>query len=389
MGTKKDLCFDEREKEMMQKRDIKVSVILPALNVADYIDRCIQSILKQTLQDIEIIAVDAGSDDGTLEILKKYEKIDQRLSVIHSNRKSYGYQVNLGIRNSSGKYIGIVETDDYIEAGMYEELYKIANANDLDFIKGNFYRFLVNDYGIEDYYPSSVFKDETKGTYGKVLYSEAEYLLHNTNTYIWSGIYKRSFLTSNSILLNETEGASYQDNSFWFITTALAEKTLFCNKYFYNLRRDNLNSSVFNKKKVFCIFDEYDYAYRFLTNNKKLFDRLIGSFWEAAFNNYLFSFYRISDEYKKVFLQRFSEVFNRAEERHEINWELFSENQIRILKKIMENPSSFLLDTKLREKDKNHLSIFDRFRFCYEDNGLMHTLLLIPEKLISYIKKEK
>ena len=100
----------------------KVSVILPSLNAADSIEKCLQSILNQTLKEIEILCVDAGSTDGTCELLEKYAEADPRIRIVHSEQKSYGYQVNLGIELSQGKYIGIVESDDYIEKDMYEIL---------------------------------------------------------------------------------------------------------------------------------------------------------------------------------------------------------------------------------------------------------------------------
>lgn len=96
----------------------KISVILPSLNVESYIKQCINSVINQTLDDIEIICVDAGSTDGTLEILGDYVNKDSRVKLIHSNKKSYGYQMNLGIKEANGEYIAIVETDDFIKNTM-------------------------------------------------------------------------------------------------------------------------------------------------------------------------------------------------------------------------------------------------------------------------------
>ena len=81
----------------------KVSIIMPSLNVGSYIRECIESVLAQTLSDIEVLCVDAGSTDGTLEILEKYAKKDSRVRVIHSDRKSYGYQMNLGIQEANSE----------------------------------------------------------------------------------------------------------------------------------------------------------------------------------------------------------------------------------------------------------------------------------------------
>ena len=128
----------------------KLSILLPSLNVAAYIRECIESVLKQTLTDIEILCIDAGSTDGTCEIIQEYAAKDNRIRVIPSDKKSYGYQINLGINMARGEYLGIVETDDSIEPDMYEVLYKAAVENDLDYAKAGFYT-LVTPYEGERY----------------------------------------------------------------------------------------------------------------------------------------------------------------------------------------------------------------------------------------------
>ncbi|MCR2065245.1 glycosyltransferase family 2 protein, partial [Campylobacter helveticus] len=92
---------------------VKVSVIIPSLNSINYYDECIKSVINQSLKEIEIICVDANSTDGTLELIKKYQAQDERIKLIISDKKSYGYQMNLGIAAASGEYVGIVESDDY------------------------------------------------------------------------------------------------------------------------------------------------------------------------------------------------------------------------------------------------------------------------------------
>ena len=99
---------------------------MPSLNVVQYIDECIQSVINQTLKEIEIICVDAGSTDGTYEKLLKYAELDSRIRIIVSDVKSYGKQINTGIQQAKGKYIGIVETDDFIDSNMYEQLYELS-----------------------------------------------------------------------------------------------------------------------------------------------------------------------------------------------------------------------------------------------------------------------
>ena len=108
----------------MKSNKPKVSVIMPSFNVEPYIKQCIESVINQSLKEIEIICVDGGSTDGTIEILEEYSYIDSRIKLIRTDVGSYGYQMNLGINIANGEYIGIVETDDYIDEDMFESLYE-------------------------------------------------------------------------------------------------------------------------------------------------------------------------------------------------------------------------------------------------------------------------
>ena len=124
---------------MMNGKQPKISILIPSLNVEKYVTQCIDSIINQTLSDIEIICIDAGSTDGTLDILTEYEKKDSRVKLVKSSKKSYGYQMNLGLTLATGEYVGIVETDDYVSENMYECLYCLTENGTIDVVKGTFF----------------------------------------------------------------------------------------------------------------------------------------------------------------------------------------------------------------------------------------------------------
>ena len=121
---------------------VKISIIMPSKNVAGYIEECLHSVQKQTLEDLEILCVDAFSSDGTRDILKQHAKEDRRIRIIDDVVGSTGYAFNAGLKAASGKYIGIVETDDYVEPTMFEVLYSIAEEYDLDYVKADFNAFM-------------------------------------------------------------------------------------------------------------------------------------------------------------------------------------------------------------------------------------------------------
>ena len=118
---------------------------MPSLNVRNYIEESVKSAMNQTLHEIEIICIDAGSNDGTWEILSQLAETDERIVLCHSDVKSYGHQVNMGIDMAKGEYIAILETDDYVEPEMYEKLYITAVTKDCEYVKGDCFAYWTQD----------------------------------------------------------------------------------------------------------------------------------------------------------------------------------------------------------------------------------------------------
>lgn len=219
----------------------KITVILPSLNVAAYIRECLESVMGQTMTDLEILCIDAGSTDGTCEIIREYADRDSRIRLIKSDKKSYGYQINLGIRLARGEYLGIVETDDCISADMYELLYRAAVENDLDYAKAGFYT-LVTPYAGERYLLECPMGDTEQ-------IISAQYFMEKAlspDIYIWNGIYKVSFLRDFGIRLNESAGAAFQDCGFRYLTDMNLRRGMFLDKLCYRYRRDNVGASTYN-----------------------------------------------------------------------------------------------------------------------------------------------
>ena len=107
----------------------KVSILMPACNVEKFLKECMDSVVNQTLKDIEIICIDDGSRDSTGNILDEYAQKDNRIKVIHKANSGYGHSMNVGLQNATGEYIGIIETDDFADLNMFDELYKAAKEN--------------------------------------------------------------------------------------------------------------------------------------------------------------------------------------------------------------------------------------------------------------------
>lgn len=278
----------------------KVSVIMPSLNVVKYIAKCMDSVINQTLREIEIIFVDAGSTDGTLEILQSYMDKDCRIRLIRSDRKSYGYQINLGLSAARGEYVGIVETDDWIEEDAYETLYRCADRFKPDYVRGIAKCF--KEAG------KDLFYGWTFNMFPKNFYKENDGIIHINpqkqydillkDIFLWNGIYNRIFL--QGIKLNETAGAAYQDVGFLSQMYYRATKAVYIDKVVYHYRKDNEDCSSYSKNAFRYLTEEYRFVYGHITpddniwrlwNDARYFHQIYsrfklmaetGTYWETA-----------------------------------------------------------------------------------------------------------
>ena len=131
---------------MKQLAKPRVSVIVPVYNTEKYLKRCLDSILNQTLSDIEIIIVDDGSKEACALLCDQFAKLDSRIKVVHKQNAGLGFARNTGLSEANGEYVGFVDSDDYIEPTMYETLYATAKNNGADmavsgisFVGGNMF----------------------------------------------------------------------------------------------------------------------------------------------------------------------------------------------------------------------------------------------------------
>lgn len=223
--------------------NVKVSVILPSLNVAGYIEECLDSVVQQSLQELEIICVDAGSTDGTREILDRYSQKDSRIIILHSDQKSYGQQVNMGLDYAAGEYVAILETDDWIEPDMYQCLYENGAVEGLDYVASDFdllYRLQNGrDYRIRQ----RLFHGERQSWYGRILDSDQIATLRSSDYVLWKGIYSREFLNSHHIRLHLSLGAAFQDMGFLQQVKTYARQAKYLDKSFYRYRQDREEAS--------------------------------------------------------------------------------------------------------------------------------------------------
>ncbi|ECC1310455.1 glycosyltransferase family 2 protein [Campylobacter coli] len=363
----------------------KISIVVPSLNSIEYIHECIDSILKQTLKDIEIICVDAGSNDGTFEVLREYEKVDSRLKVIISDKKSYGYQINLGIKEAKGEYLGIVESDDCIKENMYENLYSIAKEKKCDIVKGDMLNFWDKEERIYEYR----LLNWTETLYNKILnFSIDKRILTESNIMNPSGIHKLDFIKKYNILCNETPGSAFQDTGFWFQLQVLASSIFLVKEAYYYYRQDNVNSSCNSRAKVYCICDEYDYIREFALKNN--INEALPIISYLRYGGYNWNLSRLGEEYKQEFIQKISKDFREIQNNGEFDSSLFHATQLEILNTIINNPDEYYYNITNKplgavNKIKDQLSY--KIGFCIVKNKNILDFIVLPIKLLSVLTK--
>lgn len=318
-----------------------VSVIVPTYNVQDYLDECLQSLVKQTLKDIEIVCVNDGSTDESLAILEKYQALDPRIRIVDQPNGGYGKAMNAGIDAAQGDYIGIVEPDDFVLLDMYEELYAKAIEHDLDMVKADFYRFTRNENG--DMHLAYNHLDDKHADYGQVFdpSQDPRRLLYIMNT--WSGIYKRSFLNDHGIRHNESPGASFQDNGLYFQSFVYAKRAMIIDKPFYMNRRDNPNSSVKDPTKAYCMNDEYAFIRDIIIKDPDAWGRFKGMLTYMKYHSYFTVLNRVTDEIAPDYIRHVSKEFNEAEQLGELDPAPFWDDEWARIRNVMDDPEGFIV----------------------------------------------
>ena len=369
----------------------KVSVVIPVCNVETYLRECLDSALAQTLRDIEIICVDDGSTDSSPAILDEYAAKDSRVKVIHKPNGGYGHTMNVGMDAATGEYFAILESDDIIKPNMYEVLYGLAKANDVDVIKSDHEVFVGDENDRIFTYMSLT---EKQHYYYRVLHPAKNPDIFNARMQTWSGLYKLSFLRQNGIRHNETPGASYQDNGFWFQTFAWANRVYFVDRAFYMLRRDNPNSSVKNRGKVFCIFDEYAFVEKRLREDKLREAAFISIFHKKKCDNCRYHYTRIADEFKMDFLRRMSDEFKTARAAGELDKSLFYGHGYEDLCMIMDEPelfnARFGINDWVSETPEQALAIMENKLKCAQQelHDIQHSLSFRIGRVITFVPRK-
>lgn len=238
----------------------KVSVIVPVYNVEKYLEKCLKSVVNQTLEDIEIILVNDGSTDGSMKIVNKYvKKYPKKIKLLEQENQGVSDARNNGVKLATSKYIMFVDNDDFINKDMVEKMYNKISAEQADIvICGN---NVVDEKGnlVDKTYP---WKYQNSKFNEQFVFS---------NMCVWNKIYTKDLIIKNNLKFRSR--VWYEDLDYSFKAVAVAKKVCFLEENLYNylLRNTSImhNNNIKKNSDLFLTFDEIiDY-----TKKKKIFEK--------------------------------------------------------------------------------------------------------------------
>lgn len=290
---------------------IKVSIIVPVYNVEKFLRECLDSIASQTLKEFEVICINDGSTDNSLEILNEYATKDKRFIVLSQENQGQGVARNKGVELARGEYIQFIDPDDWIELNMLETLYNFAKEHHSQIVKFNYTDY--NDYSGK--YKQQDFIKQIQEEYNYDLNETPYYTwrilkkdcLTGLDLHVWAHFYKTEFIKSNKIRFAPSKHG--EDHLFVDGAIVLANKIDYLNKYLY-FYRIRSGSAVRIKTDInFCVFDNIRLLKEFIIENN-LFNELEDEWINYAKKVVSWHYSQVPDEsikrYENMCLQYFS-----------------------------------------------------------------------------------
>lgn len=287
--------------------DIKISIIIPVYNVEKYLRECLDSVVNQTLQEIEIICVNDGSPDNSLAILKEYASKDDRVIVISKENGGYASAINTGLDAAKGEFVQIVESDDYCALNMCEEMYNKIKDSDADFITADFCTIKPSFCGnkLKHFrYFSKEINCYTLNQYPEVA---------SKPSYPWKSLYRLSFINENSIRMFQDGIGAYEDLPWNASVLSFAKKILYIPKAYYRYRLFAEGSSTSCGKRSMINYIKRRAQIKDIYIKNNVFTNTLKEYyWAGALNGCLFFLKKIGVDYKEEFYNEMKTFLKEA-----------------------------------------------------------------------------
>ncbi len=287
---------------------VKISVVIPVFNVEEFLEECLDSITNQSLKDIEIICVNDGSTDNSLDILNKYAEKDDRFIIVSQENKGHAAATNKGMKLTTGKYLYLMDSDDFLELSALEKTFNYAEEKNADVV---LFQSRYYDNAKKEFFKSEMYTMDSVAEFigdSVVNYTDLGDLIFKIPVTPWSKLYKNSFI--KDINAKFPEGLIFDDNIFFWDVLFNAERIVFLKEYFFTRRwYDNsstrlgdyryldsikISNMIIEQFKKYGVFDEF---------KEILYNRKIHITHER--------FLRIKKEFKQSYFEKLHEDFEK------------------------------------------------------------------------------
>ena len=305
-----------------------ISIIIPVYKVEKYLEKCIESVLKQTYTNLQVILVDDGSPDNCGKICDEYAKKDSRIEVIHKVNGGLSDARNVGIAKAKGKYIGFVDSDDYIKEDMYEILINLIKEYDADVSICNLYDVIEGKEYIRN-------KENGIKEYNRIDILKEVLLDKNIQSYAWNKLYKKE-------LFNEIKypiGKKYEDIGTTFYIFEKCNKVVVTSEpeYYYLKRADSLvnnvtESTVLDYTEI--IIQRYLYTQKNIEELRKYNNYYLAKTLITAHND-IELLGSISEKMQEKYKELYNLAFDILKNNKKDIDELFNDEQKKVIKELI------------------------------------------------------
>lgn len=291
---------------MAKKKSPKISIITPVYNADLYLEECLNSLVNQTLEDIEIICVNDNSKDKSLKILQNFAKKDKRIKIINFD-ETFGQSRarNVALESVSGEYIGFVDADDFVDLDMFEKMYKKSQNADMVMCQAKVFDDKVKTYKDDAYFALECFDD--KFAEKPFTHEDTVDFITEINVSVWNKIYRTKFLKKLGVKFQE--GFIYEDLPYFYEVYTQAKKVVLLKEFLYSYRINNQNSTMTRTDKN--VKDRVDMAsltYDIL-KKQKYFEKIKSTLLNTIIHDLFYRCLIINSRYQKEYFFRMQKFF--------------------------------------------------------------------------------
>lgn len=291
---------------MAKKKSPKISIITPVYNADLYLEECLNSLVNQTLEDIEIICVNDNSKDKSLKILQNFAKKDKRIKIINFDETSGQSRArNVALESVSGEYIGFVDADDFVDLDMFEKMYKKSQNADMVMCQAKVFDDKVKTYKDDAYFALECFDD--KFAEKPFTHEDTVDFITEINVSVWNKIYRTKFLKKLGVKFQE--GFIYEDLPYFYEVYTQAKKVVLLKEFLYSYRINNQNSTMTRTDKN--VKDRVDMAsltYDIL-KKQKYFEKIKSTLLNTIIHDLFYRCLIINSRYQKEYFFRMQKFF--------------------------------------------------------------------------------